>query len=43
MYVSHEDGLILLDKIEEHNRISMFQHVCKVQEDGTFTKEPVLR
>ena len=45
VYVNHVGGagLILLDKMEECNRITMFQHVCTVKEDGTFTKEPIMR
>ncbi|KAL5260623.1 hypothetical protein ACHWQZ_G010692 [Mnemiopsis leidyi] len=38
-----EQGLFLLDKLEENNKITMFQHVCKPQPDGTFSKEPVMR
>lgn len=36
-------GMFLLDKIEENNKIQIFQHVCKVQPDNTFSKEPVMR
>ena len=38
-----EEGLFLLDKLEENNKITMFQHVCKPQPDGSFSKEPVMR
>lgn len=39
---SEGDGF-LLDKVPGNNKIQKFQHVCKPQPDGTFTKEPVMR